>query len=138
MTAPAPRRKTHFLTDQGGAAALEFALVSSAFISLIMGIAYIGIMAFNTVAIDWAVKAAARQAEISTTATQDSLTTTINNYLSSWGLSTATVTYTITNLNGVNISNIAASYTQDYSIPFIPTIHMTFSSSATVPKATST
>ena len=133
-----PLRKKTLLADPSGAAAVEFALVSSAFFSMIMGIAYIAIIAFNTVAINWAVKAAVRQAEIDTTATQDSITTTINNNLSSLGLSTATVTYTITNLNGVNISNISASYQQNYSIPFIPTIHMTFSSSAAVPKATST
>ena len=51
------------------------------------------------------------------------------------GLSTADVTYTVAMSGGISTATIAASYQQAYSIPFIPTIHMTFSSSAAVPQA---
>jgi Flp pilus assembly protein TadG len=123
-----------FFADRKGAAAVEFALVAGAFFTTIIGICSVGIMAFNTVALDWAVKLASRQAEINSAATQSDLTATINNYLSSVGLSTAAVTYNVTTTSGVNTVNIAATYRQDYSIPFIPTIHMTYSSSAAVPQ----
>jgi Flp pilus assembly protein TadG len=124
-----------FWADNDGAAAVEFALVVSAFLSLILGIAYVSIMAFNTLTIDRAVKLASRQAEINSSATQSDIASTINNYLTANGLSTATVTYTVGLSGGINTANISASYQQNYSIPFIPTIHMTFSSSAVVPQA---
>ncbi len=127
------RQYARFCADRNGAAAVEFALVVGAFLSMVIGIASVGIMAFNTVALNWAVKLASRQAELSNTVTRDALATTINNYLNSMGLSTATVTYNVTITSGVSTGNIAASYQQNYSIPFVPTIHMTFSSSAAVP-----
>jgi Flp pilus assembly protein TadG len=127
------KHSRRFCANNDGAAAVEFALVVGAFLSMVIGIASVGIMAFNTVALDWAVKLASRQAELNNTVTQNALATTINNYLNSMGLSTATVTYNVTVSSGVSTGNIAASYQQNYSIPFVPTIHMTFSSSAAVP-----
>lgn len=124
-----------FWADNHGAAAVEFALVVSAFISLVIGIAYVGIMAFNTLAIDQAVKLASRQAEIDSSTTQTAIAAIINDYLASVGLSSATVTYNVTLSGGISTANIAASYQQSYSIPFIPTIALTFSSSAAVPQA---
>ena len=123
--------------NKDGAVAVEFALVVSAFISFIMGIAYVTIMAFNTVALDWAVKSASRQAEINRSVTQSVITSTINNYLASVGLSNASVTYSVTIANGVSTGNISANSQQTYEIPFIPAIRMTFSSSAAVPLAAS-
>jgi Flp pilus assembly protein TadG len=124
-----------FRAERSGAAAVEFALVASAFITTVMGIFYVCIMAFNTFAINRAVKLASRQAEIDNTVSQSSLTSTINTYLSSVGVSAASVSYNVTTTNGVSIANIAASFQHTYTIPFIPAIHMTFSSSAAVPKA---
>jgi Flp pilus assembly protein TadG len=124
-----------FRANNNGAAAVEFALVVSAFITLVMGIAYVTIMAFNSFAINRAVKLASRQAEIDNSITQASLATIINTYLASVGGSTATVTYNVTTVNGVAIANISANFRQTYTIPFIPAIHMTFSSSAAVPQA---
>ena len=129
------RRRHGFWTDRSGASAVEFALVVSAFISLLMGVGYISIMAFNSVAIDRAVKLASRQAEINSSATQSDIASTINNYLNSMGLSSADVTYNVSMSGGISTATIAASYQQSYSIPFIPTIQMTFSSSAAVPQA---
>ena len=123
------------LADDSGAAAVEFAMVVSAFITLVMGIGTIGIMAFNSVAIDRAVKLASRQAEINSSATQSDIASTINNYLTSVGLSSADVTYSVGMSGGISTATIGASYQQSYSIPFIPTIRMTFSSSAAVPQA---
>ena len=122
-------------TNKSGAAAVEFALVSVAFFTTVIGITYVAIMAFNTFAINRAIKLASRQAEINNSVTQASLTSTINNYLVSVGASHATVNYNVTSSGGVAIANISASYQQTYNIPFIPAIHLTFSSSATVPQA---
>jgi len=40
-----------FSKDQSGATAVEFALVSSAFIALVLGICYVAIMLFNNLSL---------------------------------------------------------------------------------------
>ena len=124
-----------FRANKDGAAAVEFAMVASAFITTVMGIIYVTIMAFNSFAINRAVKLASRQAEINNSVTQSSLTSTINTYLASVGAGPATVTYSVTTTGGVSVANISANFRQTYTIPFVPAIHMTFSSSAAVPQA---
>src|SRR5262245_5960855 len=48
--------------DEAGTAAVEFAIVSSVFITFIFGIAYSSIMLHSNAALQWAVESAARQA----------------------------------------------------------------------------
>jgi hypothetical protein len=81
---------------------------------------------------DCAVQRAARQATLDHSVTQAAITSTINNYLSSVGLSNANVTYSIVTSNSVQTANIAATYSDAYTVPFIPTFHITYSLSASV------
>jgi hypothetical protein len=53
--------------------------------------------------------------------------------LSKFGLSSATVTYTKETVNSIQTGHIQASYVQTYSIPFLRTFDMTYSSQAYVP-----
>jgi Flp pilus assembly protein TadG len=129
------RAVQRFRADHSGAAALEFAIVSGAFIAFIMGICYISIMYFNRQSLDWAVQLAARQAEINSSVTQGQLRTTINSYLSSVGLPNATVTYSVATSGGLKTASIAASFSQTYSVPFVHTFNVTFSSSEAVPQS---
>jgi Flp pilus assembly protein TadG len=124
-----------FRADSRGVAALEFAIVSTAFISFIMGICYISIMYFNRQSLDWAVQLAARQAEIDSSVTAAQLRTTINNYLNSVNLPNATVTYSVATVSGVKTASIGASFNQTYSVPFVHTFHITFTSSEAVPQS---
>ena len=131
-----PLRKSilaKFASHNAGATAVEFAMVASAFVTVVMGICYVGIMLFNNLSLDWAVQRAVRQATINHSVTQAAIASTINNYLSSVGLSNANVEYGVLTLNGVQTASIAANYTQAYSLPFVSTFNMTFSSSASVP-----
>ncbi|HVT24349.1 MAG TPA: hypothetical protein VHD95_06960, partial [Rhizomicrobium sp.] len=57
----------------------------------------------------------------------------INDRLSKFGLSSATVTYTKETVNSIQTGHIQASYVQTYSIPFLRTFDMTYSSQAYVP-----
>ena len=117
------------------AAAVEFALVSTAFLALIIGLCYMGIMLFNNMSLQWAVEDAARVAEINSAATQSDIATAVNSYLSSVGLPNATVTYSSSVTSGATIATITASYNQTYALPMISTFNIHFTSNLSVPIA---
>lgn len=123
------------LRDQEGAVAVEFALVSSAFLALLIGLCYLGIMLFNNMSLNWAVEKAARVAEINAAATQSDIQGAVNSYLSSVGLPNATVLYSSSTTNGVTTATITASYSQTYVLPMISTFNINFSSNLSVPLA---
>src|SRR5688500_4203507 len=52
------------LRDESGTAAVEFAIVASVFITLLIGIAYASIMLHSNAALQWAVETAARTASL--------------------------------------------------------------------------
>ena len=129
------RRARKLAGDEAGATAIEFALVSTALISFIIGIAYLSIMVFNNLSLEWALTKAARIAEINNAATQSDISTAVNNYLSSMSLPTATVTYSSSvAANGVRTASMSAGYTQTYDVPMIHSFTINFSSSITVPQ----
>ena len=130
------RKARELPANADGATAVEFSLIASGFLTLLLGIAYVAIMLFNNVSLDWAVKQGVRLAEINTAATQDQIAASVNNYLTSEGLGPATVTYSVATNNGQTTASIAANYSQDYTIPFIPAFHITYSSAAQVPQPT--
>ncbi len=122
--------------DESGAAAVEFAMVVSVFVSFIIGIAYVGIMLFNDTTLQWAVDSGARVAAINTAATQSQISSAINGYLSSVGAPAATVQYSVAYSGTMPVASIAANFSQSYTIPFISTFHITFSASTSVPQGT--
>jgi len=128
-------KAARLMSDEGGAAAVEFALVSTAFLAMVIGLCYIGIMLFNNMSLQWAVEKAARVAEINTAATQSDIADAVNSYLASEGLPNATVVYSSSVSGGVTSATIQASYSQSYALPMISTFHINFSSNLTVPIA---
>jgi len=121
-------------SDNSGAAAVEFALVSTAFLMLVFGIAYLAIMLHHKATLQWAVENAIRKAAIDTTVTQSQMQTTLNGYLTQTGMPSATtVTYSVVS-GAIPVATLTAGFNQDYKIPFIPTIHMTYSATAKTPQ----
>ena len=124
----------NFARDQSGATAVEFALVSSAFIALVMGICYVGLMLFNNLSLEWAVASASRLAEINKSVTQTTIAQAVNDRLSSMALPNATVSYNSSVSGGLRTAVITASYDQTYTLPLVSTFNIHFSSSITVPQ----
>lgn len=120
--------------QQGGAAAVEFAIVSSAFLAFILGIAYLGIMLYTDIAVHWALEKGARVAETDTSTTQTAVAAAINGYLNGMGVSSATVTYTVSKAT-ITRAYITASLTKTYAVPFIKTFNITFSANTYVPQS---
>ena len=124
----------NFARDQSGATAVEFALVFSAFIALVMGICYVGLMLFNNLSLEGAVASASRLAEINKSVTQTAITQAVNDRLSSMALPNATVSYNSSVSGGLRTAVITASYDQTYTLPLVSTFNIHFSSSITVPQ----
>lgn len=122
-----------FLCERGGAAAVEFAIVSSAFFAFVIGIAYVGIILFNNTSLNYAVEDAARTVALNNAATQSQVTTKVNSYLSSAGLPAAAVQYSTSTINNVLTGHIVANYNKTYTLPFVNTFHLTFRADAYVP-----
>ncbi len=134
MTRKSYFRFDRFLPDENGATAVEFALVSTAFLALVIGICYVAIMVFNNMSLEWALTKASRLAEINNAVTQTDISQAVNSYLSSEGLPNATVTYSTSTSGGVRTAYIAASYQRTFVLPMVSTFDITFSSNITVPQ----
>ena len=129
-----PQNLLHIARDQGGAAAVEFAIVSSVFVAFILGIAYLGIMLYTDLAVHWALEKGARVAEINTSTTQTAVAAAINGYLNGMGVPSATVTYTVAK-STITRAHITATLTQSYTIPFIRQFNITFSANTYAPQS---
>lgn len=123
-----------FAREDSGAYAVEFALISTAFFTLMFGTAYISIMMWYRSTLQWAVEKGIRMAAIDKTTTQAQITTAINDYLTSASLGNATVTYSTAVYSGVNVSTVTASFTKSVTIPFVSTFDQTYSSTAKIPE----
>jgi Flp pilus assembly protein TadG len=122
-----------FAREESGAYAVEFAIISTAFFTLIFGAAYLGIMMWYRSTLQWAVEKGIRMAVIDKTTTQTQITTAINGYLNSVNLPNATVTYNTAAFSGVQISTVTASFTRSVTMPFVSTFNLTYTASAKIP-----
>jgi Flp pilus assembly protein TadG len=127
-------RLARLRADDSGAAAVEFAIVASAFISLLMGISYFAIMAYTRATLQWAVEATIRDAAINPDATQTQLTTTLNNHLSALNVPPATVNYSTAAVGTVQVATLTASFTQTYTIPLVGTFNHTYTATGKTPQ----
>lgn len=121
--------------DEGGAAAVEFAVVSVAFFMFIFAIAYIGIIMFTNATLQWAVESGSRLAAIDQTATQGDISDAVNRYLASANAPPATVNYSISQSGALKTATISASFSESYSVPLISTFNIDYNATTSVPLA---
>ena len=125
-------RRTRFCCTDGSTA-IEFAIVGNAFIMLIMAIAYVGMALWHDATLGWAVERGARVATLNSAASQTDVSNAINGYLTSVGLSNATVQYTVDSSGGTSVGQISASMTESFNVPLFSPFSVTYTSSANVP-----
>jgi Flp pilus assembly protein TadG len=128
------QKLSRLAADRSGTAAIEFSIVSGAFLSLIFGISYLGIFLFDQSTLPWAVERASRLAAINKAVTQNQITAAVNGYLTSAGVPGADVQYSVSNAAGFPVANISASFRQTYTVPLVATFNMTYSASTSVPQ----
>jgi Flp pilus assembly protein TadG len=121
-------------SDDSGAAAVEFAIVSSAFISFIIGIAYVSIMLHSNAALQWAVETTVRRAAIDPDVTQTQLQTDMNALLAGMKMPTAAASYSVITVGGVPVATLTGSFTRSFTIPFVSTFTHTYTATAKTPQ----
>jgi Flp pilus assembly protein TadG len=127
-------RLARLRADDSGAAAVEFALVSSAFITLIIGISYFAIMAYTRATLQWAVETTIRSAALNENITQAQLTTKLNANLAATHLPDATVNYSTAMVGTIKVATLTASFSQSYTIPFVGTFNHTYTATGKTPQ----
>ena len=120
--------------DESGTAAVEFAIVSTVFITFVIGLAYASIMLHSNAALQWAVEGAARQASLDPDITQTQLQTTVNNLLAQTKMPNANVTLSTQTVSGVPIAVVTASFQRTFTIPFVNTFDTTYTATARTPQ----
>lgn len=132
------RRKLASLTrltgDESGAAAVEFAIIASVFISFIIGIAYAAIMLHSNSALQWAVETSIRKAALDPAVTQAQMATQVNNLLTQNKMPSATVAYSVASVGGVPVATLTATFTRTFTIPFVSTFNTTYTATAKTPQ----
>ena len=131
----AMRNCRRLVRDEGGVAAVEFAIVSVAFFAFIFAIAYIGIIMFTNATLQWAVESGSRVAAINQSATQSDISEAINSYLASANAPPATVDYTVSQSGTLKTATISASFSESYSVPLFSTFNIDYNASTSVPLA---
>jgi Flp pilus assembly protein TadG len=119
--------------NQSGAAAVEFALVIIPFLTLLFGIAWLAVILHTNSALHWAVEHAARTAGMNNTATQSQISTEINGYLSTLGISPATVSYSVA-AGALPVAHITATLTKTYALPLVPHVQINYTADTYVPQ----
>jgi Flp pilus assembly protein TadG len=127
-------RLARLRADESGAAAVEFAIVSSVFITFVFGIAYTAIMLYTNATLQWAVETTIRQAAIDADVTQAQLTTTLNSYLSTAQMPNATVNYSVATVGTMQVATLTGSFSRSFDIPFVGTFNTTYSATAKTPQ----
>lgn len=120
--------------DESGAAAVEFAIVSSVFITFIIGISYAAIMVHSNAALQWAVETTVREAAIDPNVTQTQLQTSLNGRLAQNQMPNATVNYSVADVGGVSVATLTATFTRSFTIPFVSTFNTTYTATAKTPQ----
>ena len=124
------------LSDRGGAAALEFALVVPALMTLIFGIWYLG-WAFNCGSeVGHAVELGSRIYISNPNATSDDLKTAVASHLTDVPISAVTLTVTTQAIGTASSEHITWTYATTAPIPFISAVPFNFGGSVDVPLAT--
>jgi Flp pilus assembly protein TadG len=124
-------KRRSLLRDDSGAAAVEFAIVSTVFFSLVSGVLYLGLMLFTNLSVHWAVERAGRLAMINPAVTQTAVASAVNDYLVSIGLPSATVTYTV-QAGAIPTAHINATLERSYTVPLVSTFDITYVADAYV------
>jgi Flp pilus assembly protein TadG len=117
-------------TDEAGATAVEFAIVSVAFISFIFGISFTALMLHTNATLQWVVETSVRDAALNPNITQGQVRAAVNDLLTAMKMPTAnSVEYNVT-ADTIPVANLTASFNRTFTIPFVGTFNNTYTATA--------
>ena len=129
------RRSARFALATSGAAAVEFAIISVVFITMIFGIIYLGIMLHTNATLQWAVENSVRSAVIAESTTQAQMTTKVNGLLTSVNMPNAdNINYSVSGTSPP-IATLTADLTRTYTIPLLGSYTINYTATAKMPQS---
>jgi Flp pilus assembly protein TadG len=119
--------------DEGGAAAVEFAIVVPVFLAIMMTIWEFGFAQHKLSSIRFAMENASRALLVNNAMTQAQLSTMVKSQLSSIADNNVTITLTSTTVSGTTIKKLTGTYTSSIGIPGMATIPVNWSTVVSTP-----
>jgi Flp pilus assembly protein TadG len=111
-----------FVRDEGGVAAVEFALISSVFLTFVVGIYAVGLYFLTWNRLQYGTELAARYAAVHDDATNGEIEEIITDSLRivTDDLATLEVDVGDSTSNGISFKEVSSSYTFSWDLPFLP------------------
>ena len=122
-----------FRRDDGGATAVEFAIVVPVFLAIMMTIWEFGFAQHKLSSIRFAMENASRSLMVNNALTQAQLSTMVKSQLSNIADNNVTITLTSTTVSGATVKKLTGTYTSTIGIPGMATIPVNWSTVVSTP-----
>jgi Flp pilus assembly protein TadG len=127
------RISRNFWRQDGGASALEFALVLPLFATMLFGTIQIGIAYYYAGSVQHALERTARLTMVDQDMSASQVQTAFDNEVSVFTDQSIVVSYSVDTSGDVPIAALSATYAYEVIVPLVPTFTLTFDAQARVP-----
>lgn len=122
-----------FRKADGGASAVEFALILPVFVTMVMGTIQMGIVYYQASTVQFALEETARKVMVAPNMSSGQIQTSITQQLQTLTSQTVTVTYSLDNSGPIAIAQVSASFSIAVVIPFVPAFSIPFNAVSRIP-----
>jgi hypothetical protein len=119
--------------DEGGATAVEFAMIAPLLFTFILGILHLGIAYYEGATIQWSLERGLRTAMVYPGTTADDIQAAMQEELSLIGSPDVDFSYEIDDDGAVPLAVVRADYDVPLKIPFLPDMSLHFSAENVAP-----
>ncbi|MEQ1755219.1 MAG: TadE/TadG family type IV pilus assembly protein [Micropepsaceae bacterium] len=127
------RRLSTAWKANGGASAVEFAMILPVFVTMVMGTIQMGIVYYQAGTVQFALEEAARQVMVNPDMSSGQIQTSIESKLADLTSQTVTVTYSLDNSGPISVAQVNASFSIQVVIPFVPSFSIPFNAATQIP-----
>jgi Flp pilus assembly protein TadG len=122
-----------FSGSQGGASAVEFAMILPIFVTMVLGTIQMAIVYYQAGTVQHALEETAREVMIDPDMTLSQIETSIEARLEELTSQQVSVTYSVDTSGPVSIAQVNASFTIEVVIPFVPGFSVPFDAETHIP-----
>lgn len=119
--------------DDGGAAAVEFAMIAPVLFTCICGILLLGMAYYEGATVQWSLERALRAAMVDPDVTAEDIEASLNEQLEAIGSPEIDFAYVIDDSGGVPVAVATADYEVPLHVPLVPDLALHFSAESVAP-----
>ena len=127
------KRLSRIWRANGGASAVELAMILPVFVTMVMGTIQMGIVYYQAGTVQFALEEAARQVMVNPDMSSGQIQSSIENRLADLTSQSVTVTYSLDNSGPISIAQVNASFSIQVVIPFVPAFSIPFNAETQIP-----